>query len=84
MKLRENVMFRRQTISIMLLASVVVLGSSFDIACAATKGKKLTYEQAWAHCKGILDKEKTPGTTTMGNERMVRGGACMKHYGYNL
>jgi hypothetical protein len=31
-----------------------------------------------------MDKEKTPGTTTMGNERMVRGGACMKHYGYNL
>jgi hypothetical protein len=82
MKLRENVMLRRQTISIMLLASVVVLGSSFDIACAAAK--KLTYDQAWAHCKAIMDKEKTPGTTTMGNERMVRGGACMKHYGYTL
>jgi hypothetical protein len=77
-------MVRRHTISITLLASVVALGLSFDIACAAAKGKKLTYDQAWAHCKALLDKEKTPGTTTMGNERMVRGGACMKHYGYSL
>ena len=63
-------------------ASIVVLGLSFDIADATTK--KLTYEQAWTRCKALLDKEKTPGTTTMANDRMVRGGACMKHYGYNL
>jgi hypothetical protein len=78
-------MVRQQTVSIILLASVIVLGLSFDVtAFAATKGKKLTYEQAWAHCKALLDKEKTPGTSTMSNERMVRGGACMKHYGYSL
>jgi hypothetical protein len=51
---------------------------------ATAKGKKLTYDQAWAHCKALLDKEKTPGTTTQANERMVRGGACMNHYGYKL
>jgi hypothetical protein len=51
---------------------------------ATAKGKKLTYDQAWAHCKALLDKEKTPGTTTQSNERMVRGGACMHHYGYRL
>jgi len=78
-------MVRQQRVSIILLASVIVLGLSFDTtAFAATKGKKLTYEQAWAHCKALLDKEKTPGTTTMSNDRMVRGGACMKHYGYSL
>jgi hypothetical protein len=78
-------MVRQQTVSIILLVSVIVLGLSFDVtAFAATKGKKLTYEQAWAHCKALLDKEKTPGTSTMSNERMVRGGACMKHYGYSL
>lgn len=77
-------MMRRRTISITLLVSVAVLGLSFDVACAAATGKKLTYEQAWTHCKALLDKERTPGTSTMANERMVRGGACMKHYGYNL
>lgn len=73
---------QKSTMWITVLAGVVVLGLSFDIANGATK--KLTYEQAWARCKALLDKEKTPGTTTMANDRMVRGGACMKHYGYNL
>jgi hypothetical protein len=54
-----------------------------DQASAAPK-KQLTYEEAWQKCKAQLDKEKVPGTTLMSNERMMRGGACMKHYGYNL
>ncbi len=63
----------------------IALGGGFAVADqAAAATKKLTYEQAWAHCKALLDKEKTPGTTTMGNERMVRGGACMHKYGYKL
>jgi len=78
-------MVRQQTVSIILSAGIIVLRLSFTAtAFAATKGKKLTYEQAWTHCKALLDKEKTPGTSTMSNERMVRGGACMKHYGYSL
>ncbi len=76
-------MARYRTGSIILSASVVAFALSLNAAPAAAK-KKLTYEQAWAHCKALLDREKTPGTTTMGNERMVRGGACMKHYGYKL
>jgi hypothetical protein len=66
-------------LSAMISLAVVSLGS----ASAATK-KKLTYDEAWAYCKNKLDKEKTPGTTTMANERFLRGGACMKHFGYNL
>jgi hypothetical protein len=63
------------------IAMGVAIGSA-DYASAATK--KLTYEEAWTHCKAIMDRQKTPGTTTSSNERFVRGGACMKHYGYNL
>ncbi len=76
-------MARHRTASIILSASVIAFGLPLNVAPAAAK-KKLTYEQAWAHCKALLDKEKTPGTTTMANERMLRGGACMKHYGYRL
>jgi hypothetical protein len=53
-------------------------------ALAASTAKKLTYEEAWQHCKALLDKERSPGTTTAGNWRMIRGGACMKKYGYTL
>jgi hypothetical protein len=63
----------------------IVMGAAIgaaDYASAATK--KLTYEEAWTHCKAILDREKIPNTTGASNERFVRGGACMKHYGYNL
>ncbi len=77
-------MARHRTSSIILSASVIALGLSLNVASTAAKGKKLTYDQAWAHCKALMDKEKTPGTTTMSNERMVRGGACMHRYGYKL
>ena len=66
---------------LLAIAIGVAIGSA-DYASAATK--KLTYEEAWTHCKAIMDRQKTPGTTTSSNERFVRGGACMKHYGYSL
>jgi hypothetical protein len=66
---------------IVALAVAMTIGAS--PAFAAPK-KKLTYEEAWQHCKSLLDKEMSPGTTTSSNWRMSRGGACMKKYGYNL
>ena len=71
-----------QTIPIALLAVAVALGCS-DNALAASK-KKVTFEQAWKLCKAELDKDKIPATSTMSNERFIRGGACMKKYGYEL
>ena len=65
---------------LLAIAMGVAIGSA-DYASAATK--KLTYEEAWTKCKAIMDRQKTP-TTTTSNERFVRGGACMKHYGYTL
>ncbi len=55
-----------------------------DQSAAATKNKKLTFEQAWKICKQKLDKENVPGASAAPNERFIKGGACMKELGYDL
>lgn len=77
-------MLRKYLFIVLCLSTMISLAvGSFSSASATTK-KKLTYEQAWKYCKDKLDKEKAHGTTLQGNERFLRGGACMKHFGYNL
>lgn len=67
-----------------LLATTLVGAFGFaDNASAATK-KKLTYDEAYARCKSIMDKEGTPGTSTQSNVRYTRGAGCMKRYGHKL
>ena len=73
---------KKAFVTLVAVAVAAAFGISAD-ASAATKKKKVTYEQAWKLCKEQLDKEKIPGTTTS-NERYLRGGACMKTYGYNF
>lgn len=68
---------------VMLLAVAITANFAFTGHAAAVK-EKLTYEQAYAKCKAILDKEGTPGTTTQSNVRHTRGAACMKKYGHKL
>ncbi|HKS87318.1 MAG TPA: hypothetical protein VJR71_17715 [Pseudolabrys sp.] len=68
---------------VMLLAVAITANFAFTGYAAAAK-EKLTYEQAYAKCKAILDKEGTPGTTTQSNVRHTRGAACMKKYGHKL
>jgi len=68
---------------------VALLPAAFALALvsadnASAAKKKLTYDQAYAKCKAIMDKEGTPGTSTQSNVRYTRGGACMKKYGYRL
>jgi len=67
-----------------IVALVVALTIGAVSPALAAPKKKLTYEEAWQHCKALLDKEMSPGTTTSSNWRMSRGGACMKKYGYSL
>ncbi len=64
----------------------VVLAAAFGFAnnASAAAKKKLTYDEAYAKCKSILDKEGTPGTSTQSNVRYTRGAACMKKYGHKL
>jgi hypothetical protein len=66
-----------------LLSAGLALALGFADQASAAK-KKLTYEQAYAKCKAIMDKEGTPGTTTQSNVRYTRRAACMKKYGYRL
>lgn len=60
------------------------LAGAFCFADSASAKKKLTYEEAYARCKSIMDKEGTPGTSTQANVRHTRGAACMKKYGHKL
>jgi hypothetical protein len=79
-------MMLRKTKALITMLLAVAIGGNLaiaDIAAAAQKGK-LTYAEAWTHCKALLDKEGAYGTTTHANWRTVRGGACMGHYGYRL
>ena len=75
-----------QTIIFVLLAVAVATAVGFsDNAAAASKKKKVSFEQAWKLCKAELDKANIPTTTGSSmNERYIRGGACMKKYGYDL
>ncbi|HKS84265.1 MAG TPA: hypothetical protein VJR71_02195 [Pseudolabrys sp.] len=66
------------------LAATFAMAFGFGDSAIAAKKKKLTYDEAYAKCKVIMDKEGTPGTTTQANVRYQRGAACMKKYGYKL
>lgn len=75
--------FGNKFLSAVLAAALVAAFGFADNALAATK-KKLTYEEAYARCKSLLDKEGAWGTSTSANLRYTRGGACMKKYGHKL
>ena len=75
--------FNNRILATLLSGALAAVIGLTDNASAATK-KKLTYEQAYARCKSIMDKEGTPGTSTQSNVRYTRGAACMKKYGYKL
>ena len=72
---------RENKLLLILLAVVLIFG--FGGSASAAK-KKLTYDEAYAKCKSIMDKEGTFGTSTQANVRYTRGAACMKKYGYKL
>jgi len=70
-------------LAIVTAVSIAAVFATTDTAAAAKK-KKVSFEQAWKLCKAQLDREKIPTTTGQSNERYIRGGACMKKYGYEL
>jgi hypothetical protein len=68
--------------------SAMITIASTALALSVTTGamaapKKLTYEQAWAHCKADI-VAALPGETTTSAARYTRGAACMKQHGYRL
>lgn len=68
----------------LLAILTIALAAAPGIAVNAATKKKLSYEQAWAHCKALLDAEKQPGDQSSGNHRYFRGTACMHKYGYKI
>jgi hypothetical protein len=81
-EIREITMLKSNVLGVIIVLSIASLGIA-DTASAATKAKKLTYEQAWAECKkdvvSVLGGEA--GTSAA---RYTRGAACMKQHGYRL
>ena len=68
----------KSVIVVLAAAAVVAVPNS---AGAATKGKKLTYEQAWATCKSQIDKQFS---WDWHNARYSAGSACMLKHGYRI
>ncbi len=72
-------MIRKATILVGILAVVAMAG----LPEQASAAKKMSLAQAWRACKAQIDKD-LPVTTDNQNERFLRGGACMKKFGYDL
>jgi hypothetical protein len=87
-KLQNRINEGRETMTLRIKLSVTVLAAALaaafvfsEASSAASKNKKVSYERAWKLCKDQLNKEKIPAQT---NDRYLRGGACMKNYGYDF
>ena len=75
-------LFRNRILAILVVAAAAIAFGSIDTASA--QKKKLTYDQAYARCKAVMDKAGTPGVGIAANTRYIQGSACMKKYGYRL
>lgn len=62
-------------LAIVIAAELGMVG----IASAA----KVSYAEAWRLCRAELDRERVPGIM-VSNDRYLRGGACMRNYGYHF
>ena len=49
----------------------------------AASAAKVSYAAAWRLCKAELDNERIP-SLEVSNDRYLRGGACMRRYGYHF
>jgi hypothetical protein len=77
-------MSSKQKALVAVLTIVMAVASGVVVNASAATKKKLSYEQAWAHCKALLDAERQPGDQSSGNHRFFRGSACMHKYGYKI
>jgi hypothetical protein len=80
---RKRFMSNKHKALVTVLTIAIAAASGIVVNASAATKKKLSYEEAWAHCKALLDKEKTPGDL-VGNWRTFRGSACMHKYGYKI
>lgn len=63
------------------LLTLAVAGEAGAIANASAA--KVSFSEAWRICKAELDKERVP-SVSVSNDRYLRGGACMRRFGYRF
>jgi hypothetical protein len=68
-----------KTAAIILAAATVMAVS--NPATAATKGKRLTLDQAWTLCKAQVDRSIPRDNHSA---RYAAGGACLLKHGYYI
>jgi hypothetical protein len=73
-------MFPFRTARVLIPLAIATLIAAGNPATAVTKGK-LTYEQAWAFCKAMLDKRFS---WDQHSQRYAAGGSCMLRFGYRI
>jgi hypothetical protein len=70
------------------LAAAVVLALAASVGFAdravAQANKKVSYAEAFKRCKALVDKEIPLTGEEAQKERYLRGGACLKKYGYGF
>jgi hypothetical protein len=79
---REIEMLKFNVLGVIIALALALPLTLADTASAQKKGKKLTYEQAWAECKKDVAFLGSDATTSAA--RYTRGAGCMKQHGYRL
>lgn len=70
--------FSSKTVAGLLTVAFVATGT-----VATASAAKVSYAAAWRLCKAELDREHIP-SVSVSNDRYLRGGACMRRYGYHF
>jgi hypothetical protein len=81
---REIDMRKFNLLGVAIALSVAMPMTLADTAFAAKKAPKLTYEQAWARCKKLIDDTTRYAGIDQMRERSQRGAACMHKLGHRI
>jgi hypothetical protein len=74
---------RTSLLGLTIAFSAVALVGLGEPASAAKKGKKMSYDEAFADCQAKV-KAAMPGETTQSSPRYTMGRGCMQDHGYRL
>jgi hypothetical protein len=61
--------------------AAAIMAQPVAVGFASAAG--VSFSEAWRRCKAELDRERIPSVMTS-NDRYLRGGACMRRYGYHF
>lgn len=74
------------SLRVVLAVAICAVFAMPTTAPAATKQKKISYEEAFRRCKAFMDKERGSlgASTTSDANKSTRGAACMRKFGHKL